>query len=278
MHWMVKCLSFHTFANFPPLYYLLQKRVTGRYFLTLTDALMNAHGFHVGNFKGGRALEFGAGPNLLCPLLLSNAGASEVLAIDLTRMAALERVNDVIRQLAVKLPGAWPLVKDLHADLYAKYRILYLAPADMRATELDTGSVDFICSTSTLEHIPPREIEAILKECGRLLTPDGRMSFVIDYHDHYCTGDARISRFNFYKYPAWLWRLFNPSMHYQNRLRHSDYVRLFAGFRTDARAVIPDEAVTVPLAKEFAHYGAEDLKAKNGFFRLAPVTCQAQQR
>ena len=58
------------------------------------------------------------------------------------------------------------------------------------------------------------------------------MSFIIDYCDHYSYFDKNISAYNFLRYPDSTWRLFNPSLHYQNRLRHRDYLDLIksAGF------------------------------------------------
>jgi SAM-dependent methyltransferase len=248
----------------------MQKHITGRYLLTVDDALLEVFGFHLKNFSGGIAIEFGAGTDLLCPLLLSNAGAREVIALDLTRLASADRVNNVIRQLRGKLPGEWPEISDVDGDLFAKYRIRYMAPGDARATGLADASVDMVCSTSTLEHIPENAIRSILKEARRILKPTGVASFIIDYHDHYASGDRSISRFNFYRYGHALWRIFNPGMHYQNRLRHSDFLKLFDGFSVTESAIVPPDQIDVPLAAPFKHYGARDLLALNGFFTLKP--------
>jgi hypothetical protein len=271
MDWRLKCLAFHTIARIPGIHRWLQRRLTGRYFLTLTDSIFAVYSFHLKNFPGGHALEFGAGDNLLCPLMLSHAGASEVLAIDLQPLASVDRINHVIRQLAERLPGEWPELSRL-GDLLPLYRIRYVAPADMRATGLPAGSVDFICSTSTLEHIPQKEIEAIIAECRRMCSPKAVCSFTIDYHDHYATGDSSISRFNFYRYPNWLWSFFNPGMHFQNRLRHSDYVKLFESFeQIEATQIIPSRpAIPVKLSPQFRRYGPDDLVALNGRFILRP--------
>ena len=99
------------------------------------------------------------------------------------------------------------------------------------------------------------------------------MSFVIDYHDHYASADPSITRFHFYRFGPLTWRLFNPANHYQNRLRHSDYIRLFAaeGLRAiSTRCVIPADspAGIDNLAKCFTGYSHEDLVALNGFFVL----------
>lgn len=85
----------------------------------------------------------------------------------------------------------------------------------------------FIPSTNIMEHIPPYDIEGILRECHRLLKDDGLISFRIDYKDHYSYFDSNISIYNFLQYSDKKWVLFNPKLHYQNRLRHKDYLCLF---------------------------------------------------
>ena len=49
----------------------------------------------------------------------------------------------------------------------------YRAPADARATGMAEGTIDCAISVETLEHIPPADISAILKEIHRILRPDG---------------------------------------------------------------------------------------------------------
>ena len=51
--------------------------------------------------------------------------------------------------------------------------------------------------------------------------------------DHYSFFDPGISAFNFLKFSEPTWSLINSSVHYQNRLRASDFRRLHedAGFR-----------------------------------------------
>lgn len=281
MNWRLKCLAFHLLEIAPMgknLHSILQKRVTGRYYQKLTPNELSAYSFHTENFMSftpsGVALEFGAGRNLLTPLLLSRAGASRIHAFDLTRLATLEQVNDVILQLRNLLPGDWPTVASLE-ELLPAYRIQYHAPGDARNTGLADKSVDFVYSTSTLEHIPATEIRQILSECKRLLSPQGVMSFIIDYHDHFGTADRNITRWNFYRYSRRAWNKYNPSNHYQNRLRHSDHEALFAGMDLVVdleRRTIPDwaesELLRTAIAPDFARYSRQDLLTSNGHFIL----------
>jgi hypothetical protein len=275
MDWRLKCLA-HYLAEYLPraVERALRRRISGRYLFNLTDEEFAAYCYHVENFrrlpKPGRVLEFGAGSNLLSALMLSAAGAPEVFTYDLSRLATVERVNHVIRQLRSRLPGDWPEIADLDQDLTRHYRIRYRAPGDARYTGLPAGSVDFFCSTSTLEHIPAPEIVRILAECRRVASKQALFSFIIDYHDHYATADAKITRVNFYRYSEAVWRIFNPSGHFQNRLRHSDYEQLFRGLGLSVlenRSVVPPIAVT-RIHKRFQRYSQDDLMALNGFFVL----------
>jgi methyltransferase family protein len=291
MNWKLKSLAMHFLAHAPgslAIHRWLQRRVTGRYLDRLTEDFLASYNYHVGNFlklpfpERSTALEFGVGRNLLTPLLLSAAGARQIFAYDIEKLATLEQVNHVIRQLRlmdVPCPGqAWREIEKVEDDLDRYYRIRYLAPCDVRHTTLSAGSVDFVCSTSTLEHIARADIVSIVTECRRLCTPSALMSFIIDYHDHYMTSDSSITRFNFYRYSESSWRWFNPPNHYQNRMRHSDYETLFASCgltALDSRAVVPpfseNELRAIPLSGEFVKYTTEDLAALNGLFLLKPL-------
>jgi hypothetical protein len=281
MNWKLKCLAFHLLNRMPSArsgHSFFQKYVTRRYFQELTPATLSTYRYHVENFcklpLGSTALEFGAGRNLLTPLLLSAAGAKVVFAVDLDRLATVEQVNGVIDQLRVSMPGQWPALQSLD-ELFKLYRIDYRAPGDARNTGLPDDSVDFFCSTSTLEHIPAPEIKAILSECNRIASKQALYSFIIDYHDHYGTADHRIGRFHFYRYTDTQWRRFNPPNHYQNRLRHSDYERLFAetGLRAVANCrIVPSwaeqEFLKATVGPAFKTYSHEDLVTANGQFLL----------
>lgn len=291
MNWKLKCIAFYFINNAPAgdkVHAWFQKRITRRFFPKLSREYINGYLFNVLNFRNLRsdsprfALEFGAGANLLTPLLLSAIGADTVFVYDIKRLATLEQVNDAIRQLReIEYPNdtnpGWPSIRDVDTDLWDRYRIKYVAPGDARQTGLLPNSIDFISSTSTLEHIPKEDICSILAECRRILKPNGRVSFVIDYHDHYATADPSITRFNFFRYSDVAWSWFNPPNHYQNRMRHSDYEKIFRGLNyrlLENRHVIPpgsiEQVQKVPIAGRFKSYSVEDLAGLNGLFLLEP--------
>jgi SAM-dependent methyltransferase len=264
MDWRVKCLALRAVHLTG-----LHRIAAHAHRLTITDTYLRLHRFHVGNYRGGRALEFGGGRHFLCPLLLSHAGAPEVLVYDIERLAIPAQVNHSIRQLRMLVRGDWPQIDDFD-DLERKYRIRYCAPGDARNTGLAGGSVDFVCSNSTLEHIPRDDIRRILEECVRIARPGAIFSHVVDYKDHFSYADRSVSMFNFYRYSDRAWQRWNPPNHFQNRLRHSDYVRLFAEqpLRTLIELPWRTEQVPTPIAEEFQKYSPEDLRTHSAYFVL----------
>jgi hypothetical protein len=282
MNWYLKCAAFYVFGVLPThVYRAAQKRITRSYLLTLTPELLDVHQFHVENYRRlvspGPVLEIGCGTNLLLSLLLSAEGAPTVWATDVQRIATVEQVNHVIDQLEKSRPGPWRRVADLGPDLFAKYRIKYDAPLAGHARF--SGHIDFICSTSVLEHVPCEQLGPLLREHDRIGSPHVLMSHVIGYTDHFAHADKNISHFNFYRFGDRLWPLFNPAMQHQNRLRHSDFEKLFAerGFEMLERRTIPStDQRPVPLHERFRGYSNDDLYAHDGLFLLSrPDTSQS---
>ncbi len=181
--------------------------------------------------------EFGAGWDFAIAFCLYALGVKSQILVDLFELAHVELLNDALEKIKRlnEETGTAPIearpVPEKGRDAWAPlleqwYGILYLAPCDARSTGLQGESVDCITSTDTLEHIPEEDICLILRECRRILRKDGVLSFVIDYQDHYSYCDQRITTYNFLRYPPNTWKWFNPRFHFQNRLRHKDYIRL----------------------------------------------------
>jgi SAM-dependent methyltransferase len=187
--------------------------------------------------------EFGAGWDLIIPLTYYALGVDHQILIDIDPRLRLALVNNALRRFAthkaeIQHLAGRPLrnvgpepVNDVN-ELEDKYGIAYRAPLDARDTQLPPGSVDFVSSTATLEHIPEPDILKIFQECYRILKPGGIISCRIDMVDHFAYFDSRISDYNFLKFPDRFWNLVNNRLVLTNRLRHADYVRLvkLAGF------------------------------------------------
>jgi hypothetical protein len=90
---------------------------------------------------------------------------------------------------------------------------------------------------------------------------------------YYSYFDKGISSYNFLQYSDKSWRFFSPMLHYQNRLRHIDYLNLFRemgfeileerlkkGTEADLKAI-----EQLPLAKRFRKYSLCELAVHNAF-------------
>lgn len=280
LDWRVKVAAFWVFDALPgghALYLQTQKRITKTVPRRLSPTAETAACFadnwrsiveHLGIERAqcARILEFGAGWDLYSNLVMWCLGANDQLVYDLNRWAAPEQLNLVIRHLKNDPPPGFrrtperelPEAGDWETALRDAYGITYRAPADVTDTRLDAGCVDAIVSTSVLEHVPEPAAARILMECGRILRDEGVMSHCIDYSDHYAHSDATITPYNFLRFTPKAWRLCNPDIHFQNRMRHAEHRKAFelSGFHV-AREVVrqPDDADAllsrVPLATEF---------------------------
>ena len=103
------------------------------------------------------------------------------------------------------------------------------------------------------------------------------ISHVVDYSDHYAHSDASIGVYNFLQFPDEAWVRYNPPIHYQNRLRHFEYGKLFdaAGFEVVAQTTMrPDRAAEavakIPLSGRFREMTPEQLTPITGHWVLRP--------
>jgi SAM-dependent methyltransferase len=192
---------------------------------------------------GLHCYEFGAGWDLIGPIAMWALGIEHQTVVDISPHVKLELVNDTVERFAhhrsrleqalgrpLRAPDAETVTTP--GELATRFGIAYLAPQDARSLPLADHTVDFVSSTFTLEHIPHSDIAAILRETRRVMAPDAVISSLIDMQDHYNYVDSAVSVYNYLRYPAWRWRFLNPSLQWQNRLRHSQYLGLFeaAGF------------------------------------------------
>jgi SAM-dependent methyltransferase len=229
--WRAKSFAFALIDLFrlSPLLYFAQKNVTKR----SRRAVKQAHPhwqFHAANLaqlQAPKVLEFGAGKSLAQNIYLSPFCGSQLL-VDLNPMLDPGLVDAAAQSISHIAPVTYKKIANTN-DL-AAYNITYKAPVDVSRTGLPDSSLDACISTSTLEHIPEESLRAILKELRRVLRPGGVVSAVVDYSDHYSHTDKSIGPLEFLRFENY--RPFNHRSHFQNRLRHNDFARLFtdAGF------------------------------------------------
>jgi SAM-dependent methyltransferase len=114
-------------------------------------------------------------------------------------------------------------------DLLNLVNINYFAPGDAQDLDIKSKSIDFHVSYAVLEHIPPKNIKAIIREGRRVLKFDGLFIHKIDYTDHFSHSDKTISSINFLQFSDKEWqRIAGNRYMYMNRLRHDDFLEIFS--------------------------------------------------
>ncbi|MBI1807854.1 MAG: class I SAM-dependent methyltransferase [Ignavibacteria bacterium] len=235
-------------------------------------------------------LEFGAGWELVGPLVNAAAGIRNQTVVDISKHVRLELIRDTLNK--IRQQKEWvenqigaPISPDIQKIIVAlpsnlaflnDLGIHYSAPIDMRSTNFAPDSFDLILNTSTLEHIPREDIVRILVECFRILRKGGMMSCVIDLTDHFAHYDQTITHYNFLKYSDALWWLFNSKIHFQNRLRCSDYLEMFlnAGFQVvEYQKIIERQADAdlLPNLKLAKRFKSNDIRSDIAVGRLDVV-------
>ena len=236
--------------------------------------------------------EFGAGWDMLAPIGFSLVGGvKRYIAVDLNkhlRKSIIQNTMELYRSNIDKIERVTgnSVRLDKNINCYPDIRqnagswlkdnlaIEYLAPCDAGDTNIKSESVDYVVSNVSLEHIPKKNIERILKECMRLLRKGGLISVTVDYSDHWSHSDPSITEYNFLRYSEDEWHRYNPSLHYQNRLRHSDYYKMLqnAGFQIIKEEFLqPDDKAykkikTITVSEELKKYSIEDLLITRGWF------------
>ncbi len=292
MRWLAKAALQRALGFLPqqgePLNYLLQRRVlrtlpggeaTLRQKFARAATHLAAYEAHGPGTPAAEAtfFEFGAGWDLAIPLAYALLGVGRQVVIDIrpsarlelveATLATYERLRPQLEQAAGRPLRDPPAAVSSFADLERQLGVRYAAPCDARATGLPAASVDFVSSTDTCEHIPPADLARIFAECRRLLRPGGAFSCRIDLQDHYAYFDPGLSRYHFLRFSDRAWALVNSPLHFQNRLRASDYLRLVreAGFAVVAQhASGPNERGlaelrALRLAPRFRSYSLDDL-------------------
>lgn len=217
------------FLNAPKILYFLQKYVTKRSKLGVLSVsqIWETHKRYLLKYNAtGNVFEFGAGKTLAQNFFLSDVVKNQIV-VDLNLMLDFELVNNARHQISQSIALVSEAKINSVSDL-TQYNIEYAAPFDAAKTNFKDNTFDACISTNTLEHIPRESIIAIFSELFRILKDDGIVSAKIDYSDHYAHTDKSISLLNYLKFNEKDWAKYNHNCHYQNRLRHYDYIEIFA--------------------------------------------------
>lgn len=228
-------------------------------------------------------LELGTGWSPVIPLLFWLAGCKSLTMIDDQRLMDTHTFQETCKQMISECGDISAKLKLETADIKNKLNELadmplksalskmncnYHAPYDMLDNDIPDHSIDIITSRAVLEHIPPKIVSSILGEFFRLLRKSGAMSHIVDNSDHWEHNDKSISRLNYLKYSQRAFDFIsslNP-LDYQNRLRHSEYIKLAktAGFEIIMDESLPDiEALNdldiMTIHPDFSSFAKNDL-------------------
>jgi hypothetical protein len=148
------------------------------------------------------------------------------------------------------------------AELLERLGIHYWIGSASRSG-LPPQSVHLIVSDVVFECLSPEELFDILQEFRRIAAPAAVMRHTISLDDQYAAYDSGLTQFNFLRFSDRAWRWLNNPIIPLNRLRVSDYRRVFSegGFQivdeTSQRGD-PAELARTPLAARFRAYSIED--------------------
>lgn len=243
MNFRIKCLAQTAFGLFPgseEINYFAQCHISKtlpptrkRYEKKKEQALLHHEAFQkYGPRENAVVYEIGCGWHLAMALAFHTYGYADIKALDVNTHVRAELVNTILGYMKEehRIPHDAPLVEakgDSKKVLADAYGIELLVPGDSRNTGFQTESIDFIYSQEVFEHIPQELIPEIMTECHRVLKQDGIISLCISYSDHYYDVDKSITPYHFYRYSDASWKKYNPALHYVNRMRHIDFIRIF---------------------------------------------------
>lgn len=302
MNFKYKAYIQNFFSSVPQgerLNYFFQKNIT--HSLPISDADLSDKietvKLHFNNFKkysngkdekNCRYYEFGSGYDMVIPIGISLLGFGNLICIDIRELVFPDLINNSVKRLIkyknsfgekAEILNSVPHVnsKNFREVLKEYFNINYEAPLDAKDTGIESNSIDFILSNATMEHIPHKDLPGIMKESFRILKPEGIMSNVIDYRDHWSFFDDSISVYNYLQYSENDWKKLNPSIMYQNRMRHIDYIKIIkeAGFEIiEEKPVHPGRNESellkkINLSENFLNnYSLEELGIKSSMLVL----------
>ncbi len=278
--------------------YWFQKRITKGVHLSdehfrnkITHAKDHLHYFrkHTNkDIKDCCLLELGTGWYPIVPIAMYLSDVKKVISIDLRDWVKRDNMYTTIRTfqewrergdldsfLTYINEDKWKslgAIVDEQKDLKEICEIIGLKRiiGDARKTELETSSMDLICSNNTFEHIPECILTDILLEFKRVLKPKGVMSHFIDMSDHFAHFDSSITIYNFLKYSDRKWRWIDNSIQPQNRMRFKDYKAIYKKHEIEiseenTRPGNREEVLSVPLAAKYKNYTVDEIAISHGY-------------
>ena len=269
INWRIKALLFFIIEKFElfDLLQFIQKKISKRALIIDPNqhSYINIHNKVIKKKKLKNILEFGAGRNIYQNLYLSflNKNLNQTL-VDKFKMLDIKLVNESIKIISKIFKKRYVRISSLES--LNKYKIKYFAPIETSKYDQDQ-QYDLCINTNTLEHIPRNEIKILLKKLKKILKKNGYISSIIDYSDHYSHTDDSISKLNFLNFTKDEWKKYNFNCHYQNRLRHHDFLKLFkeSGFK------VIEEKILNEIKKEDKGFKYFEFKELQGYILVQNI-------
>ena len=232
INWKLKAFLYIVFSllKLKGIFYFLQKYITKRSKINIKQInklwIYHTNAIEKNNVRN--ILEVGAGKSLEQNIYISYKFNNSITqtAIDMNNMLDLDLLNQASEQIGNILKhNNKGKVKNLK-QLKSLYNINYIAPYNLNNFAKINQKFDMCISTTVLEHLKISELEEYLENLKTILEPNGLVSSIIDYTDHYSHTDKNISVLNYLSYSDEEWKKYNNSYLFQNRLRHQDYKKI----------------------------------------------------
>lgn len=240
--------------------------------------------------KSFNVLELGTGWHPIIPIGLYLCGAEEIFTIDIVNHLRPESLKEVLvffsdwaerGQLSKLLPikdetriarlQSLAMQKNVTDPRQLLQRLnIKVVIADVCRWAGSLGRVDLIVSNDVLQHIPPQVISDIFNTLRNMANDTSIMIHNINMIDHYSLTDKNIAPFNFLQYSDNYWKIYNNSLHYQNRLRMSDYSNIHnkTGWKILSTEIMKGNIADIDKIKlnnKFTAYPKEDLLIIRGW-------------
>jgi len=197
------------------------------------------------SLKNKKILEIGSGDSIGAGYFFANEKYANWTGSDINRTPNNE--NLIIRQIN-EMDMIYP---NLNKTKFVKMDIC-------KHSARFNNKFDLILSNAVLEHISKSKIDLAIKNMYLYLKKGGIMIHEIDLRDHFNLKDP----FDFYRYSEKEWeKLTRGSIFYTNRLRSSDFARIFIRnhFRIVSRDIFQKKNLPKNINSELKKYQKEDL-------------------
>lgn len=189
------------------------------------------------DLSGNKCVEIGSGWVFTVPYYFLLKGVKSLALYDIDRkidykanIKALQQFKEIIvsKENHSKIDQLLQHPnKDGFINALNSVNISYNAPKDFTDSGLEENTIDIVYSVTVFEHIPENILAKIINESFRVLKKGGIMAHLIDMGDHFSHTDKNISPINFLKFDEKKFKIINNKFLYQNRLRASDFERMF---------------------------------------------------